>query len=1310
MAETPQKVSIILDDDFSKLSADLDRIIGQMNDLQSIIGKMHGPEMGTLSKGTNAVANNAKDVNKQLQAAFSLGKLYFFFNYAKTMFRGLGKVISASMDYTETENKFARAMGDMYDEAMQFQSKLQEAYGLSATHMMEMQSVFKNMIGTIGGLSNQVAEKISETVSMMAIDYASLYNTSVEDAATKFQAALAKQVRPIRAGSGYDITTATLQGTLNELGMQRAVSQLSQIEQRLLIIITLQRQMANSNAMGDWARTIESPANQLRILKEQVAETARWIGSVFYGAIAGVLPILNAFVMVINKAIAALAQLFGYKLPNSSGSSGTIIDALNGASSSAGDLSNNIGSAGTNAGKAAKGIGGAKKATDKAKKSAEEWKNVLMGFDVANVLPDQSSSSGSGGSGGGGGGGGGSGGGGSGGGGAVKGSNWGVDPKLLEALKTYESLLDSITMKANQLRDAFLALFDLHVWKPFLESLFKYGPAIAKNFQDMYDDIGHILGGMLSVVEDKWDDWFKSVSDLWLSLLDTVSLVGSTITTILRHAWDSGGKILMEGIIDMVIATNKLATALNDQFVKPLIRLFKTYIAPVIGDAIGDILKAIGSVLEIGASLLNMIAENKVAIQALGVVIAGLALAKFAKHLQACYVMAGLLADTTGGRLVTALLYSTSAGRGFLTVVANMVVKLTSFFGVLSNATMGLGYLVANLAGTSKVGLGVANVLGALGSKFAWLAATPLAACGVAIAAVSAAMITWGVYNSYVEKGLIGTSKAIKKVTQEAQSYVTASKQALKDANKSIQEANTKGNNLEHMIDELDKMTKGSKGYVGNMNKAKVLVQKINEILPDTVELTESGKVIWKKTNTEIKQAIKNIKEQARQQAYANAYTKVYENQLKIQEKLNTAKKKQAENQKILNNLIQKANEELKNNGYVTQKTSNAISEYQGKTRTATQEVEKWEEANKKNEKSLKALDDSLDEYGKSVDNASEKTKKGAEAMYSDITNSSKKIKEDLKNSGIAFGEYGDKAGSEYGGNMAKALKAKAKEIGMSVDDLYAAAKARAQEKGISFSTALDEITKEEIAKKKKLAQMGIDSTGDLKIGVYVGSMDNLTKEMQDYLKKHNLTVDADGRIVSATVTKGAEGKNINSNAKLNSSTVTSGAEGKKIDSTAKFTKSQDALSAKEKTIAVTAKITKKVGIGPLAHGGFIHRHAKGGFVSQFANGGFADIKKYASAGTPNAGQLFIAREAGPELVGNLGSRHNAVANNDQIVQGIYRGVLHAMRDSHALGQNVSGDINIYLREENGRDKLLKTIKDYNKLMMSTGGKGGFVI
>lgn len=88
---------------------------------------------------------------------------------------------------------------------------------------------------------------------------------------------------------------------------------------------------------------------------------------------------------------------------------------------------------------------------------------------------------------------------------------------------------------------------------------------------------------------------------------------------------------------------------------------------------------------------------------------------------------------------------------------------------------------------------------------------------------------------------------------------------------------------------------------------------------------------------------------------------------------------------------------------------------------------------------------------------------------------------------------------------------------------------------------------------------------------------------------------------------------------------------------------------------------------------------AVSGFFVGFGQGfeeAYDPVPQFAAGGFPSMGQMFIARESGPELVGTIGGR-TAVANNDQIVQGISSGVYRAMM---AAGKSGGEQVfNIYL-------------------------------
>lgn len=93
------------------------------------------------------------------------------------------------------------------------------------------------------------------------------------------------------------------------------------------------------------------------------------------------------------------------------------------------------------------------------------------------------------------------------------------------------------------------------------------------------------------------------------------------------------------------------------------------------------------------------------------------------------------------------------------------------------------------------------------------------------------------------------------------------------------------------------------------------------------------------------------------------------------------------------------------------------------------------------------------------------------------------------------------------------------------------------------------------------------------------------------------------------------------------------------------------------------------------------------------------NLQWYAKGGFPEMGQLFVANEAGPEMVGKMGSR-NAVANNNQIVEGIKNGVFEAVLDAF----NASGILD---RNDSGKEVVLEfTLKADSETLYKTVRKG----
>lgn len=103
------------------------------------------------------------------------------------------------------------------------------------------------------------------------------------------------------------------------------------------------------------------------------------------------------------------------------------------------------------------------------------------------------------------------------------------------------------------------------------------------------------------------------------------------------------------------------------------------------------------------------------------------------------------------------------------------------------------------------------------------------------------------------------------------------------------------------------------------------------------------------------------------------------------------------------------------------------------------------------------------------------------------------------------------------------------------------------------------------------------------------------------------------------------------------------------------------------------------------------------------------NVQWYASGGFPNAGELFMARENGPELVGRMGNK-NTVANNSQIVDGIKAGVYQAVREAFSsVGGKVQGkNTNVTVVLEGDAKGLFKVVRKEGQNYQKSTGKPVF--
>ena len=323
-----------------------------------------GCGLSAVSDGLKKVDNNSKNVSasngKSARSFIDLGAKV---TAAALALKKIGKIVASwiaeSNDYIENVNLFTVAMGEYADSAKKYAEEVSDLMGIDPSDWMRSQGVFMTL-ATGFGVAGDRAATMSQQLTQLGYDISSFYNTSVEDAMTKLQSGISGEIEPLRR-LGYDLSQAKLEATALSLGIDKAVSSMTQAEKAELRYYAIMTQV--TTAQGDMARTLEAPANQMRVLQAQATQAARALGDLFIPALNAILPVAIAVLKVITALAKIIAKLFGGDVQGS-------------ISSSVGDLAVNAGSASD--------------AIDDATGSAKKLKKMLLGIDELNVMSDTS--------------------------------------------------------------------------------------------------------------------------------------------------------------------------------------------------------------------------------------------------------------------------------------------------------------------------------------------------------------------------------------------------------------------------------------------------------------------------------------------------------------------------------------------------------------------------------------------------------------------------------------------------------------------------------------------------------------------------------------------------------------------------------------------------------------------------------------------------------------------------------------------------------------------------------------------------------
>lgn len=443
-----------------------------------------------LSKGTSSVSSFFDKCSQKLRTfANTFKNATVLTNLFRTALRVLSaeriaeflkEGIKQSISYVENLNLFTVAMGQSVEKGNEFVNTMQELYGMDPSNIMRQAGNFYQLATAIE-MPDEAATQLSLTMTKAVNDISSLFNVPIETVFENLSSGLQGMSRAVRK-YGMDIRTTTLQTEALALGITDQVESMSEANRIGLRFIAMMKQA--SNASGDFAANIETPANQMRIFKEQVAQLGRAIGDFFIAPLRNALQYINGFIMAIRAVLVFIREWLRIEVDFQTRTTG-LSDGLN-------DVSSGL-----------DGIG------DAASNAAKELKGMLAPFDELNVLSKETASASA---------------------GASLGGSGIMDPRISDAIANMGYEFEEVEMKANKVRNTLLKFFGFEIdagkiikWRPdqFEQNLIDKFPQWTNTIQASFDNWSAIMESFKKVVSSVGDVFVEA----WEKYQDTFAKI-----------------------------------------------------------------------------------------------------------------------------------------------------------------------------------------------------------------------------------------------------------------------------------------------------------------------------------------------------------------------------------------------------------------------------------------------------------------------------------------------------------------------------------------------------------------------------------------------------------------------------------------------------------------------------------------------------------------------------------------------------------------------------------------------------------------
>lgn len=1280
----------------------------------------------------------------------------------------LTSVFEESSQYVENLNLFNVAMGETTQSALDFANKVQGAMGIDTSEWMSFQGRLNNLI-TGFDVASDKAQIMSQNLTQLAYDYSSLMNVDPSESFDKINSAMSGQIKGLK-DYGNNVSVAMVKQTGLKYGLEGAVSEWDQNTQAIMRYITIMNNASKVDVFNDMARTIATPANAVRILTQQFTMLKRAVGNIASVFISKLIPYVQIAVQWLTALANTIANFFGFELPKidysgiagGGGALNDVEDSANGASDAVGgtadkvkelkkqlmgfdelniinkpDDSSDSGSGGSGGAGGGGSIGdielpqydflkGLENQTNEmmerlAKKMAEMFKPVTNSWNKYG-----------------------------------KGVLDSIEYQWTEIGKLVDSIGVSFgTVWQNGTGEETMD----HIFSIITNINITVGN-LAKQFRTAWDEAGNGT----QIVQNLWDSF-----NVFLGLIDDISrdLVKLSDTLDFKPTVKSVVNFT-DAFKDLSTTISKLLYGGYKNVLEPLAKWSIEKAVPSLVDSLSKAVKGLSKVLDalrptiniiekVATALLKM-AGNTVlkAIDLLASAVDGIgsmfkkfpglmtgvttavgtfiAIMKFDKTITSIKSLQSVFDKFTQtasmlkncGIGMTLMSWGTNAD-GTTNMIGTMINKfmtLNSAKGPLSAVSDAFNGLAGSITGTSTAS-------SILSTALTFLSKNPLVAVvgglglvvGALVAVASATDDTNNKYKKQIEQSQV-LGEECKKLADEQRKLNENASEGIKDSLGDYLK-------IKNTYEELISLGEGNVEQIGN---AQGKVDELNSICGETVVQIENGHLKWLESKEAILENIDALKQKYIIQANEESYTKALSKQSEVQSKLTLA-------QNDYNKIAKECSGFLDEMGISLDDVLNGNVNY---AKVLRQLTPKQRDAIDAFIKAKETLDDAT-EASIENKNALEKMSAAQEFNISKTTLQKDGVKGLVENYELLTGKYSSVIGKSgevtmtydtlksalmayddvikgHGENnelMSEEEKANAQEC-KNVVITQLAEKAVAHEQSYEkmkqeLGSAWDVMTDKEkeslkkqyndLKKAKDAEKKLIDDQKDALLKVLddynIGRSDKQAKQWKQELEEAQKNGSEQGQeyidnlvkdLMTGKIKTDQQGDEIGKGFKSN------------LEKNIAYFKSDD-VDARSKLDALN-RLTLQDKVAWLEF-----KSKTNGFklVNGIVGGeGIVSIKEFANGGFPDMGQMFVAREAGPELVGRIGKK-TAVANNDQIVSAVSGGVYNAMRSAMA-GMSGGGKFEIHTTVEIDKKAVGKSVVDYNNGIVKQTGKSPLLI